>query len=208
MTTQGPLAGITVLDVSRILAGPFCTMILGDLGAEVIKVEPPTGDDTRSWGPPFVGSESAYYLSTNRNKKGIVLDLKNSQDKERLLKLARKADVFIENFRLGVAESLGIDYESIKAVNQNIIYCSIKAFGSKGPYAAKPGLDIVIQAYGGFMGITGTRRGTPVRVGVAITDLTSGLYAVIGILSALFWRNKSSEGQFVELSLLDCSVSL
>jgi len=205
----GPLRGLRVLDLSRVLAGPFCTMILGDLGAEVIKVEAPRqGDDTRQWGPPFIGGESAYFLSVNRNKRSIALNLKNSKARQIVLELAKLSDIVIENFRPGVAEELGVGYETLKSVNPRLVYCSISGFGKDGPYRDRPGYDIVMQAMGGFMGITGTSEGEPVRIGVAIIDLCAGLYATIAILAALRHRDRTGEGQFIDLALFDSSVSL
>ncbi len=203
-----PLEKIRVLDVSRVLAGPFCSMILADLGAEVIKVEKPgVGDDTRAWGPPFINGESAYYLSVNRGKKSVTLNLKSEKGKEILYKLAEKSDVFLENFRPGVAAKLGINYESIKQVNPRIVYCSISGFGQTGPYSNRTAYDIIIQGMGGFMGITGEPERPPVRIGVAITDLGTGMYAAIAIISALWLREKTGKGQYLDLSLLDTSVS-
>jgi len=206
---RGPLTGLRILDLSRVLAGPFRTMILGDLGAEVIKVEVPRqGDDTRQWGPPFIGRESAYFLSVNRNKKSITLNLKNNKGRQVVLELAKLSDVVIENFRPGVVKELGVDYETLKLVNPRIVYCSISGFGKDGPYRDMPAYDIVMQAMGGFMGITGTADGEPVRIGVAITDLSAGLYATIAILAALRHRDITGEGQFIDLALFDSSISL
>lgn len=203
-----PLEGIRVLDVSRVLAGPFCTMILGDLGAEVIKVEEPLrGDETRSWGPPFINGESAYYLSINRNKKSITVNLKRKEGVEIIYKLAEKSDVFIENFRPGVAERLGIDYETISKINPKIIYCSISGFGQTGPYRDYPAYDLLIQAMSGFMSITGEEGRPPVRIGVAVFDIGAAMYAAIAIISALYRREKTGVGERIDISLLDTGVS-
>jgi len=206
---EGPLAGLRVLDLSRVLAGPFATMILGDLGAEIIKVEMPgSGDDTRQWGPPFVEGESAYFLSVNRNKKSITLNLKHERAREIALKLAKVSDVAIENFTPGVARKLGVDYEALAKVNARIVYCSISAFGHSGPYRDWPSYDIAMQAMGGFMSITGEPDRPPVRIGVAVSDMISGMYAAISILAALRARESTSRGQWIDISLLDSTVSL
>ncbi len=204
----GPLTGIRVLDASRILAGPFCTMILGDLGAEIIKVEiPGIGDGSRAWGPPFIKGESAYYLSINRNKKSITINLKHPKGREIIYKLVEMSDVFIENFRPSVAEKLGVSYDELKRVNPKIIYCSISGFGQTGPYKDKRAYDLLIQAMSGFMGITGEPNRPPVRIGVAIMDLGAGMYATISILAALIAREKTGKGQKIDISLLDTGVS-
>jgi crotonobetainyl-CoA:carnitine CoA-transferase CaiB-like acyl-CoA transferase len=203
-----PLHGIRVLDLSQSLAGPACTMILADLGADVIKVEIPNkGDMTRSWGPPFIKGESAYFLSVNRNKKSITLNLKKEKGREILYKLSEKFDVFIENFRSGVTDKLEIDYETIQKINPNIIYCSISGFGQTGPYRDRPAYDLMIQGMSGFMGITGEPNRPPVRIGVAITDLISAMYSSIAILSALIAREKVGMGQYIDIALLDGAVS-
>ncbi|MHC4341443.1 MAG: CaiB/BaiF CoA transferase family protein [Planctomycetota bacterium] len=203
-----PLSGIRVLDLSRILAGPYCTMMLGDLGAEVIKVERPgSGDDTRTWGPPFAGGESAYYLCCNRNKKSIVLDLKNLRGRELVRELAKVSDVLVENFTPGLMEGFGLDYGSLEALNPRLVYCSITAYGQDGPYHRRPGYDMVLSAVGGLMHITGEQGREPVKVGVAITDVVTGVHACGSILASLFWRERTGEGQFVDLSLLDTQVA-
>lgn len=205
---KSPLEGIRVLDVSRVLAGPFCTMILGDLGAEVIKVEAPKiGDGTRIWGPPFIDSESAYFLSINRNKKSITVNLKHPEGRKIIYKLAEKSDVFIENFRPEVVKRLGVSYEDICKVNPKIIYCSISGFGQTGPYRDKPAYDLLIQAMSGFMSFTGEPSRPPVRIGVAIMDLGAGMYAAISILAALRAREITGKGQRIDISLLDSAVS-
>jgi crotonobetainyl-CoA:carnitine CoA-transferase CaiB-like acyl-CoA transferase len=205
---SGALQGIKILDLSRVLAGPYCTMILGDLGAEVIKVEGPGGsDDTRAWGPPSVSGESAYYLCANRNKRAITLDLKSEEGQEVLKKLIAQSDVMLQNFKTGTLEKWGLGYEKIKQINPQIVQCSITGFGSNGPYKDLPGYDYIIQAMGGLMSITGSEESGPMKVGVAIADITTGLYAAIGILSALHERNLSGEGQSIDLSLFDTQIS-
>lgn len=204
----GALAGVKVLDLSRVLAGPYCTMILSDLGAEVVKVEAPGGsDDTRAWGPPYRGGESAYYMSANRNKKAITVNLKDEQGKEIIKKLIKQSDIVIENFKSGTMERLGLGYEELKAVNPKIIHCSITGFGKNGPYKDLPGYDYIIQAMGGLMSITGSQESGPIKVGVAIADVLTGLYATIGILAAVNERNQSGLGQSIDISLFDSQVS-
>ncbi|MCB0364589.1 MAG: CoA transferase [Bdellovibrionaceae bacterium] len=205
---NGALAGIKVLDLSRILAGPSCTQILGDLGAEVIKIEKPeTGDDTRSWGPPFFEGTSAYYLSANRNKKSCFLDLKSEGDREKVFAILENTDILVENFKPGDLQRIALDYESLASRFPRLIYCTITGFGLQGPYRDKPGYDALIQAMGGLMSITGPTQNQPTKVGVAMTDLTAGLYAAVGILSALNERSHSGKGQHLEISLFDCQVA-
>ncbi|HUS78032.1 MAG TPA: CaiB/BaiF CoA-transferase family protein [Patescibacteria group bacterium] len=202
-----PLKGIRVLDLSRVLAGPFCSMTLSDLGAEIIKVEMPgRGDDTRAY-PPYVNGVSSYFLSINRGKKSITLDLKKQEAREALHRIAGKCDVLLENFRPGVTERLGADYETLRKVNPRLIYCSISSFGQTGPYAKWPGYDLIIQGMGGLMGITGEPDSPPVRIGVAITDIGAGMYATIAILAALQARNATGVGQHLDVSMLDGSIS-
>lgn len=204
---SGPLTGLRVLDLSRVLAGPYCAMLLGDMGADVVKVEPPGGDDTRQWGPPFAEGESAYYLSCNRNKRSLVLDLRAEAGQEVLQRLAATADVLIENFKGGTMERWGLGYEAVlRPRNPRLVYCSISGFGRTGPYAHLPGYDFVIQAMGGLMAITGQPDGEPLKVGVAISDLTTGMMASFGITAALLWRDRTGEGQRVDLSLLETQV--
>lgn len=204
---EAPLRGIRVLDLSRVLAGPFCSMILSDLGAEVIKVEMPgEGDDTRTY-PPFIGGLSSYFMSVNRGKKSVTLDLKKAEAREAIYRLAERSDIFLENFRPGVTARLGVDYENIRKVNLGIIYCSISSFGQTGPYASWPGYDIIIQGMGGLMGITGEPSRPPVRVGIAISDIGAGMWAAIAILAALRVREKTGVGQYIDISLLDGVVS-
>ncbi len=204
----GPLEGIRVLDLTRVLAGPFSTMTLGDLGAEIIKIENPDGgDDTRQWGPPFIGGESAYFLSLNRNKKSATVNLKTAEGREILYELAEKCDVLIENFRPGVTEKLQVDYPTIAKKNPKLIYCSITSFGPTGSYADLPAYDLVIQGMGGLMGITGEPGRPPIRVGVAISDIGGSMYATIAILAAIIARERTSKGQLIDISLLDSTAS-
>ncbi|MEB3102911.1 CaiB/BaiF CoA transferase family protein [Ferviditalea candida] len=204
----GALDGIRVLELSRVLSGPFCSMILGDLGAEVIKVEgTQTKDDTRFWGPPFKNNESAYYLCTNRNKRAISVNLKSPCGKEVIEKLIVQSDIVIENFKTGTLERFGLGYEAMKRLNPRIILASITGFGSNGPYKDLPGYDYIIQAMGGLMSITGDERSGPLKVGVAIVDIMTGLYTAIGILAALQERNQSGEGQHLDMALFDSAVS-
>ena len=196
-----------MLDLSRVLAGPFCSMTLADLGAEVIKVEMPgTGDDTRAY-PPYIGKQSSYFMSANRGKKSVTLDLKTKDGQEVLHRLAAKCDVVIENFRPGVTSRLAADYETLSKINSRLIYCSISSFGQTGPYSEKPGYDLIIQGMGGLMGITGEPGGPPVRIGVAITDLGSGMWATIAILAALQARTRDGKGQYLDISMMDGSVA-
>ncbi|TRO61482.1 CoA transferase, partial [Candidatus Bathyarchaeota archaeon] len=202
-----PLKGIRVLDLSRVLAGPFCSMNLSDLGAEVIKVEiPNSGDDTRGY-PPFINGVSSYYMSLNRGKKSITVDLKADEGVEIVHKLAAKSDIILENFRPGVTHRLRIDYETLKKINPKLIYCSISSFGQTGPYAQWPGYDLIIQGMSGLMGITGEKGRTPMRVGVAVEDINAGLHAVIEILAALRVRDQFGVGQYLDVSMIDAGVS-
>ena len=202
-----PLKGIRVLDLSRVLAGPFCSMNLSDLGAEVIKVEiPNSGDDTRGY-PPFINGVSSYYMSLNRGKKSITVDLKTDEGVQIVHKLAAKSDVILENFRPGVTKRLSIDYETLKKINPKLIYCSISSFGQTGPYAQWPGYDLIIQGMSGLMGITGEQGRTPMRVGVAVEDINAGLHAVIEILAALRVRDHFGVGQYLDVSMIDAGVS-
>jgi crotonobetainyl-CoA:carnitine CoA-transferase CaiB-like acyl-CoA transferase len=203
-----PLQGIRVLDLSRVLAGPYCTMVLGDLGADVIKVESPKGDETRGWGPPFVEGESAYYLCVNRNKRSIVVDFKTEQGRAILRQLIRKSDVLVENFRPGTLARFALDFESASALNASLIYCSISGFGQTGPLRDKPGYDFMIQAMGGLMSITGEPDGEPMKVGVAVADLFAGQNAVIAILAALQARTLTGRGQHLDISLFDSQLGM
>src|SRR5690625_250491 len=205
---SGALEGIRILDLSRVLAGPYCTMILGDLGAEVIKVEAPGGsDDTRSWGPPFKNGVSAYYVSINRNKKSVTIDLKSSEGIKKIHELIKISDVMINNFKTGTMEAFGLGYEEVSALHPGIVYCSITGFGETGPYKHLAGYDFITQAMSGLMSITGDESSGPQKLGVAITDILTGLYAVIGIQAALLERRRSGQGQKIDLSLYDSSVS-
>jgi formyl-CoA transferase len=202
------LDGIRIIDFSKALAGPYCTMLLADMGAEVIKVEMPgSGDDSRGWGPPFIEGESAYFLSINRNKKSITLNLKDNKAKEIALKIIEKADIVLESNRPGVMTKLGLDYETVKKINPGIIYCSISGFGQTGPYSKRPGFDQDIQGYGGIMGLTGEKGGGPLKVGIAVTDIATGMFAATGILTALYHRERTGQGQHVDASMLDGQVS-
>ncbi|MFZ3577972.1 CaiB/BaiF CoA transferase family protein [Virgibacillus sp. DJP39] len=204
----GALEHIKVLDLSRVLAGPYCTMILGDLGAVVIKVEAPGGsDDTRTWGPPFQNDVSAYYLCANRNKKSITVDLKTKEGIETIKKLVFESDVIIHNFKSGTMDRFGLDYETLDELNPRLVYCSITGFGETGPYQAMPGYDFIIQAMSGLMSITGNEQSGPQKLGVAITDIVTGLYACIGIQGALLERTISGKGQKLDISLYDSAVS-
>lgn len=204
----GPLDGCLVADFSRVLAGPLATMVLGDLGATVVKVEHPSGDDTRRWGPPFFGRESTYYLSVNRNKRSVVLDLANPRDRADAVRLAERATVLVENFRPGRLAAFGLAYEQLAGRNPGLVYCSISGFGGEGtPGAGLAGYDFVVQAVSGLMDITGPEGGPPHKVGVAVVDVLTGLQATIGILAALTARAASGRGQRVEVSLLGSALA-
>ncbi|MCU6482538.1 formyl-CoA transferase/CoA:oxalate CoA-transferase [Arthrobacter silviterrae] len=204
----GALADLVVLDLTRILSGPFATMTLADLGADVIKIEQPgQGDDTRQWGPPFQGEEAAYFLSVNRNKRSLAVDLKSAEGLAAVRKLALTADVLVENFRPGTAARLGLGYEELSARNPGLVYASISGYGQTGPDAHRPGYDAIAQARSGIMSVTGEAAGPPVRVGVSSADLTAGMWATIGILAALHEKGRTGLGQWVDISLLDGSVS-
>lgn len=205
---NGALAGIRVLDLTRVLAGPYCTQFLGDLGAEVVKVEQPgVGDDTRGWGPPFAGGESAYFLCTNRNKKSITVDLKAPEGIAVIRKLSERADVLIENFRPGAMDRLGLGEKNLRTVNPRLVYASLSGFGADGPMADIPGYDLIVQAWGGLMSITGTEESGPLKVGVAIIDLVAGLMLGKSIVAALYAREKSGKGQKLDTSLLEAEVA-
>jgi CoA:oxalate CoA-transferase len=202
------LEGIRILDLTRALAGPYCTMMLGDMGAEVIKVESPDGgDDSRAWAPPYIGQESAYYLSCNRNKKSMTLNLRSDMAKKILTDLIKASDVLVENFRPGVMKKMGFPYETLRAINPRVIFCSITGFGSRGPDSPKPGFDLIAQGMSGFMSFTGEAGGGPLKVGVAIGDINSGMFAAYGILTALYHRERTGEGQMVETSLFEALVA-
>jgi crotonobetainyl-CoA:carnitine CoA-transferase CaiB-like acyl-CoA transferase len=206
---MAPLDGITVLDLTRVLSGPYCTMLLADMGARVIKLEQPgKGDDTRAWGPPFLEGESAYFLSINRNKESVTLDFKHPEGRAVLEQLIARADVLVENFRPGTLAKLGLDYETLAKKYPRLIYCSISGFGQTGPRWKQPGYDAIMQAEGGLMSITGTADGPPVRLGVAIVDIVSGMFAAYGVAMALFARERTGKGQEVDLAMLDATVAL
>ncbi len=206
---NGALSGIRVIDLSRVLAGPLCTMNLGDLGAEVIKVEQPgRGDDTRGWGPPFAGTESAYFLGVNRNKLGITLNLKDARGQELLKSLLRSADVLVENFKVGTLESWGITDAWREREAPRLIHCQITGYGSRGPRGGMPGYDFLLQAESGLMSITGDQQGEPTKLGVAIVDVCTGMYAAMGILAALQARSETDKGQRVEATLYTSSISM
>lgn len=215
MTDGGPLSGLRILDLSRILAGPTCTQLLGDYGADVIKVERPgSGDDTRGWGPPYVTGadgeptgESAYYLSSNRNKRSVALDVATPEGAEIVRRMARDCDVVIENFKPGGLRKYGLDHETLRAENPRLVYCSISGFGQTGPNADKPGYDLLAQAWGGIMSLTGEPEGEPMKVGVGIADVVCGLYACTAILAALRHRDTTGEGQHIDLALVDAQVA-
>ncbi len=203
-----PLDDLFVVDLSRILSGPVCTMLLGDMGANVIKVEPPpNGDDSRQWGPPFVGGISTYFHSINRNKKSLGLNLKSEQGREILWKMIERADIVIENFRPGVLDKLGFGYGSVSKRNPRAVYCSISGFGQTGPYRKRPGYDVIAQGESGVMDLTGFPDGPPVKLGASLADIVTGLYAFQGILLALLARHRTGTGQYVDISLLDSMVS-
>ena len=210
MTT--PLAGLKVIELARILAGPWAGQTLSDLGAEVIKVESPAGDDTRNWGPPFIEREgdrtAAYFHSCNRGKSSVTVDFRTPEGQEQVRAMVREADVVIENFKVGGLAKYGLDYDSLKAVNPGLIYCSITGFGQDGPYAHRAGYDYIIQGMSGLMSITGDPQGQPTKVGVAVTDVFTGVYASTAILAALHQRHATGEGQHIDMALLDVAVSV
>ena len=206
---NAPLENIKVLDLTRILAGPYCTMMLGDMGAEIIKVEnPKNGDDTRGWGPPFLKGVSTYFISVNRNKKSMTLNLKENKGKEILRKLIKQCDVMVENFRPGTLDNLGFSWPEIQKINDKIIFASVSGFGQTGPRKNEPGFDVVIQGEGGIMSITGEPDGPPTKVGASIGDITAGMLAAQGILLGLYTREKTGKGQMVDISMLDGQISL
>ncbi len=206
---QGPLAGLRVIDLTRVLSGPFCTMMMGDMGAEVIKIERPgTGDDTRAFAPPYQGEESAYFLTVNRNKKSLTLDMKQDAAKEILWRLIESADILIENFRPGAATRLGFGYEAVAERNPAIIYGSISGFGDRGPDANRPGYDLIIQGESGMMDITGEAEGPPTKMGTSIADMVAGMMLSQGVLAALHHRHSSGQGQHVKVSMLEALASL
>ena len=206
---QAVLSDVVVVDLSRVLAGPYCTMMLGDLGATVIKVEQPgRGDDTRQFGPPYIAGESAYYLGLNRNKYSILLDFSTPEGKQRLLELIRTATVLVENFRPGTLQRQGLDYKTLKAINPGLIYCSISGYGQTGPYASRPGYDFVAQAESGVMAVTGEIDGDPQRVGSPVGDVSAGMFACTAILAALRVRDRTGQGQHIDIALIETTMSL
>lgn len=208
MTSQ-MLKGIKVIDISTAYAGPYCSMMLADMGADVIKIEKPfTGDACRTWGPPFINKESTWFLSVNRNKKSVALDFNNNEGKQILYKLLEDADVFIENLKPSSISKFGLDYDRIKEINPNIIYCAISGFGQTGPMNKVPGYDLIAQAMSGLMSVTGELNGRPQRVGTAISDIVTGIIASFGITSALFNRSITNEGAFIDTALLDTDIAL
>ena len=198
-----PLQGIKVVELARILAGPWAGQVLADLGAEVVKVESPEGDDTRRWGPPFVGEDAAYFHAANRGKRSVVADFATHAGREAVLDLVRGADVLIENFKLGGLAKYGLDYASLHAINPRLVYCSITGFGQDGPYAARAGYDFIVQGMSGIMDLTGDPQGPPQKIGVAYADILTGLYAVIAIQAALHQREATGKGQHIDMALLD-----
>ncbi|MBU74165.1 MAG: CoA transferase [Rhodospirillaceae bacterium] len=212
---NGPLSGLRILDLSRILAGPICTQLIGDYGADVIKIERPgTGDDTRAWGPPFlsddigkISGESAYYLSSNRNKRSLAVDITGTEGQTLIHRLVRHCDVVIQNFKVGGLAKYGLDYDGLSGSNPAIVYCSISGFGQTGPNAYRSGYDLLAQAYGGIMSLTGDRNGEPMKVGVGIADVMCGMYAATAILAALRHRDATGQGQHIDLGLVDAQIS-
>ena len=204
----GPLDGVKVLDLTRVLAGPYATMVMSDLGAEVIKVERPEGGDMARGTGPFVDGQSSYFMSINRGKKSVILDLKNEGDKQTFLELLDHFDVLVENFVPGVMKRLGLDYEVLSKCHPRLIYAAVSGFGQWGPYTKRPALDIIVQAMGGIMSITGEPGRPPVRPGSSLGDITAGLFTTIGILSALHERDRSGVGQMIDVAMLDCQMAV
>jgi crotonobetainyl-CoA:carnitine CoA-transferase CaiB-like acyl-CoA transferase len=209
--SNSPLDGLKVIELARILAGPWAGQALSDLGAEVTKIESPAGDDTRQWGPPFIergdDKTAAYFHSCNRGKHSITVDFRTPEGQEQVRELVRDADILIENFKVGGLEKYGLDYETLREINPRLIYCSITGFGQTGPYAHRAGYDYIIQGMSGLMSITGDPDGQPQRAGVAVTDLFTGMYSVTGILAALYQRERTGRGQHIDMALLDCAVA-
>ena len=204
------LEGIRVLDLTRALAGPFCTLMLGDYGADVIKIEiPGSGDDTRTWGPPFIGEESAYFLSINRNKRSLTLNFKNDKAKQIFLELAKDADVIVENFTPGVMDRFGLGYDVVKEVNPGIVFCSISGFGQTGPYRSRPAYDQIMQGISGLMSITGEPDGEPQKVGIAVADIGAGMWAAFAVMAAIHNRSHKGDGQgqYIDISMMDAQVA-
>ncbi len=205
---MAPLAGLKVLELARILAGPWAGQALADLGADVIKIEAPEGDDTRRWGPPFIGDTAAYFHAANRGKRSVVADFRQPEDVARVIDLVREADVLIENFKLGGLAKYGLDYDSLRAINPRLVYCSITGFGQDGPYAARAGYDYLVQGMGGIMSLTGEPDGQPQKIGVAFADIFTGLYATIAIQAALANRARTGRGDHIDMALLDCMAGV
>jgi crotonobetainyl-CoA:carnitine CoA-transferase CaiB-like acyl-CoA transferase len=206
--SPGALAGLKVIDLSRVLGGPYCTQILGDHGAEVIKVEPPQGDETRTWGPPFLGDAASYYIGVNRNKRGIALDLSKPEAREVLFRLLEGADVLVENFKTGTLERWGMGYDVLSRKFPRLVHCRVSGFGADGPLGGYPGYDAAIQGMAGLMSLNGEAEGDPLRVGLPVVDLATGLNAALAIMMALQERQRSGKGQFVEATLYDCAIAL
>lgn len=205
---MGPLQGLKVLDLSRVLAGPYCTMLLADFGADVIKIEPPkVGDDSRAFGP-FIGTESAYFMSLNRNKRSMSLDFKNTKHIEVFKEMVAKADIVVENYRPGTMDKFGLSYETLRSINPKLIYAACSGFGRTGPYTKKPAYDIIVQAMGGIMSITGEEGGMPTRVGASVGDVIAGVFTAYGVMLALHHRDMTGEGQLVDVGMLDCQVAI
>jgi formyl-CoA transferase len=203
------LSGVKVVDLTRVMTGPYCTMMLGDMGADVVKIEQPgKGDDTRAWGPPFIDGESAYYLSVNRNKRSITLNLKSDEGREIVWKLIEQGDVVVENFSPGTAARLGLDYESVRARRPDIVYCSISGFGQEGPAKDRTAYDLIVQGMSGLMSVTGPEDGEPTRFGVPIADIAAGMFGAYAIVAALFHRERTGEGQYIDTSMLGGQVAL
>lgn len=203
-----PLDDLLVVDLTRALAGPYCTLMLGDMGARVVKIETPEGgDDTRGWGPPFINGESSYFLGINRNKESLTLNLKHPQAQGVLRRLIDRADVLVENFRPGVMDRLGFGYEAVSGMNPRLVYAAVSGFGQDGPYRERVAYDLILQGMGGLMGTTGEEGGPPVKVGVAVTDIAAGMFAAFGIMAALHARSRTGRGQFVDASMLDAQVA-
>jgi formyl-CoA transferase len=208
-TSPGALAGLKVVDLTRVLGGPYCTMILGDHGAEIIKIEPPQGDETRDWGPPFQDGDAAYFLGVNRNKRSIALDIGKPEGRAILLRMLEDADILIENFKPGAMEKWGLGYEEVLAARfPRLIHCRVSGFGAEGPLGGLPGYDAIIQAMSGMMSINGDPNSGPTRVGVAVVDLSTGLYSAIGILMAVHERERSGRGQYLDMTLHDCGMAM
>jgi crotonobetainyl-CoA:carnitine CoA-transferase CaiB-like acyl-CoA transferase len=206
--TPAPLDDLLVLDLTRALAGPYCTLMLGDMGARIIKIETPDGgDDTRGWGPPFINGESSYFLGVNRNKESLTLNLKHARGQEILRRLIDRADVLVENFRPGIMDRFGFGYDAVRAMNPRLVYASVSGFGQDGPYRERVAYDLILQGMGGLMGTTGEEGGPPVKVGVAVTDIAAGMFAAYGVMVALHARSRTGRGQLVDASMLDSQVA-